>query len=259
MGPTGAPTEIAENQNVLLLGGGLLAMPSLFSIAKGMKERGNRVIYFAGYKKGEDLFKQDEMELGDRCRDLEHRFCASRFGPAVRRIATSAATLSSRCCLMGRARWGTPLVPVESGFDRIIAIGSDRMMAAREGGAPRRPRTLPQAESRRDREHQLADAVHDEGSLRAVPAEARGSCNRQGVDHLLVLESGPGDGSRGFRIWRPACGRTRCRKSCRPSGSITSYADSRCTTSEQPCAPRGQGGHPCRIETGARPGAHRRR
>ena len=61
MGPTGAPTEIPENQNVLLLGGGL-GNAVLFSIAKAMRDNGNRVIYFAGYKNGEDLFKREEIE-----------------------------------------------------------------------------------------------------------------------------------------------------------------------------------------------------
>ncbi|MES1256415.1 MAG: FAD-dependent oxidoreductase, partial [Acidobacteriota bacterium] len=54
MGPTGTPTEIPKGQNVLLLGGGL-GNAVLFSIAKAMRDAGNRVIYFAGYKKGEDL------------------------------------------------------------------------------------------------------------------------------------------------------------------------------------------------------------
>ena len=61
MGPTGAPTEIPEGRNVLLLGGGL-GNAVLFSIAKAMRERGNKVIYFAGYKKGEDLFKREDIE-----------------------------------------------------------------------------------------------------------------------------------------------------------------------------------------------------
>ena len=46
---------------MLLLGGGL-GNAVLFSIAKAMRENGNRVIYFAGYKKGEDLFKREEIE-----------------------------------------------------------------------------------------------------------------------------------------------------------------------------------------------------
>src|SRR5262249_12958074 len=61
MGPTGSPTDIEPNENVLLAGGGL-GNAVLFSIAKGMREKGNRVVYFAGYKKGEDLFKREEIE-----------------------------------------------------------------------------------------------------------------------------------------------------------------------------------------------------
>src|SRR5437870_5497098 len=61
MGPTGAPTEIPDGKNVLLLGGGL-GNAVLFSIEKAMREHGNRVIYFAGYKRGEDLFKREEIE-----------------------------------------------------------------------------------------------------------------------------------------------------------------------------------------------------
>ena len=61
MGPTGAPTEIPEGENVLLAGGGL-GNAVLFSIARALRERGNRVVYFAGYKKGEDLFKREEIE-----------------------------------------------------------------------------------------------------------------------------------------------------------------------------------------------------
>jgi hypothetical protein len=52
MGPTGTPTEIPSGETVLLAGGGL-GNAVLFSIAKAMRDAGNRVIYFAGYKKGE--------------------------------------------------------------------------------------------------------------------------------------------------------------------------------------------------------------
>src|SRR6185436_19733874 len=61
MGPTGTPTEIPENETVLLAGGGL-GNAVLFSIAKALKEKNNRVLYFAGYKNGEDLFKREEIE-----------------------------------------------------------------------------------------------------------------------------------------------------------------------------------------------------
>ena len=61
MGPTGTPTEIPRNENVLLAGGGL-GNAVLFSIAKALEENGCKVIYFAGYKKKEDVFKRDEIE-----------------------------------------------------------------------------------------------------------------------------------------------------------------------------------------------------
>ena len=57
MGPTGTPTEIPEGQTVALVGGGL-GNAVLFSIAAALKQRGNRVIYFAGFKKPRDLFKR---------------------------------------------------------------------------------------------------------------------------------------------------------------------------------------------------------
>ncbi len=61
MGPTGTPTEIPENEAVLLAGGGL-GNAVLFSIARALKARGNRVLYFAGYKNGDDLFKREDIE-----------------------------------------------------------------------------------------------------------------------------------------------------------------------------------------------------
>ncbi|HVF47780.1 MAG TPA: FAD-dependent oxidoreductase, partial [Pyrinomonadaceae bacterium] len=61
MGPTGSPTEITENETVLLAGGGL-GNAVLFSIAKALKDNNNKVIYFAGYRNGDDLFKREEIE-----------------------------------------------------------------------------------------------------------------------------------------------------------------------------------------------------
>jgi NADPH-dependent glutamate synthase beta subunit-like oxidoreductase/NAD(P)H-flavin reductase len=63
MGPTGAPTEIPKNETVLLAGGGL-GNAVLFSIARALKDNGCKVVYFAGYKKAQDVFKRDEIEAG---------------------------------------------------------------------------------------------------------------------------------------------------------------------------------------------------
>src|SRR5204862_590240 len=127
MGPTGAPTEIAEGETVLLAGGGL-GNAVLFSIAKALRERGNRVIYFAGYKDGKDLFKREEIEAAtdqviwstDTGREIEPRRAQDRHfrGNIVQAILAYA-----------EGRFGPPLFDLRE-VERIIAIGSDRMMAA---------------------------------------------------------------------------------------------------------------------------------
>src|SRR5258707_9664710 len=61
MGTNGTPNEIPDGENVLMLGRGL-GNGVLFSIGKAMRDAGNRVIYFAGYKNGEDLFKREDIE-----------------------------------------------------------------------------------------------------------------------------------------------------------------------------------------------------
>ncbi len=127
MGPTGAPTEIPDNQNVLLLGGGL-GNAVLFSIAKGMREHGNRVIYFAGYKKGEDLFKREDIEAGTDqviwSTDMGAAIAPGR--PQDRHVR---GNIVQAMMAYQNGDLGERLVPLET-VDRIIAIGSDRMMAA---------------------------------------------------------------------------------------------------------------------------------
>jgi NAD(P)H-flavin reductase len=127
MGPTGAPTEIPSGQHVLLLGGGL-GNAVLFSIAKAMREAGNKVIYFAGYKKGEDLFKREDIEAATDqvvwSTDLGGAITPSRPQDAHFRGNIVQAMLAYQ-----RGELGPCLVPLET-VDRIIAIGSDRMMAA---------------------------------------------------------------------------------------------------------------------------------
>jgi len=61
MGVTGTPTDIPSGQTVLLLGGGL-GNAVLFSIGKVLRADGNQVIYFAGYRNCEDLFKVEDIE-----------------------------------------------------------------------------------------------------------------------------------------------------------------------------------------------------
>ena len=127
MGPTGAPTEIPAGERVLLAGGGL-GNAVLFSIARALGDAGNRVIYFAGYRKGEDLFKREEIEQAtdqvvwstDSGAPIEPRRPQDRHfrGNIVESMVAYA-----------RGELGDALVPLPT-VDRVIAIGSDRMMAA---------------------------------------------------------------------------------------------------------------------------------
>ena len=127
MGPTGAPTEIPERQNVLLLGGGL-GNAVLFSIAKAMRDRGNKVIYFAGYKKGEDLFKRNEIEAA-----TDQVIWSTDTGVAIppgrAQDAHFRGNIVQAMLAYQAGELGAQLVPLNT-VDRIIAIGSDRMMAA---------------------------------------------------------------------------------------------------------------------------------
>ena len=61
MGPTGAPTEIPHGEKVVLLGGGL-GNAVLFSIGRALRKNGCQVVYFAAFRRGEDLFKREEIE-----------------------------------------------------------------------------------------------------------------------------------------------------------------------------------------------------
>ena len=127
MGPTGAPTEIPQGETVLLAGGGL-GNAVLFSIARALKANGNRVIYFAGYRKRQDLFKREEIESWtdqviwsvDWGEMIEpHRpqdYCVTgNIVEAMRSYSDGAA--------------GKKLFDLRT-VDRIIAIGSDQMMSA---------------------------------------------------------------------------------------------------------------------------------
>ena len=127
MGPTGTPSEVGRSENVLLLGGGL-GNAVLFSIAKEMREKGNRVIYFAGYKKGEDLFKREEVEEGTD-QVIWSTDMGVEIAPRRPQDRHFRGNIVQSVLSYGKGEMGEPLIPL-SQIDRIIAIGSDRMMAA---------------------------------------------------------------------------------------------------------------------------------
>ncbi len=125
MGPTGTPTEIPENETILLAGGGL-GNAVLFSIAKAMRENNNEVIYFAGYKNGADLFKREEIEAV-----TDKVVWATDFGDEIQpqraQDAHFRGNIVQAMIAYAEGKLGEQNVDLKD-VDRIIAIGSDRMM-----------------------------------------------------------------------------------------------------------------------------------
>ena len=129
MGPTGTPTRVGAGETVLLAGGGL-GNAVLFSIAAACRRAGGRVLYFAGYRRAEDRFKVAEIEAAADvvvwCVDRAPGFAADPARPQDRAFV---GNIVAAMAAYGEGRLGPAAIPL-SAVDRVIAIGSDRMMAA---------------------------------------------------------------------------------------------------------------------------------
>lgn len=130
MGVTGAPTDIPSGKTVLLLGGGL-GNAVLFSIGKAMRAAGNQVIYFAGYRNREDLFKVEEIEAAS---DLIVWAVDKRQGneaiPITRPQDKSfVGNIVEAMLAYARGELGATPIHLDD-VDHMVVIGSDRMMAA---------------------------------------------------------------------------------------------------------------------------------
>ena len=127
MGPTGAPTETPGGETVALVGGGL-GNAVLFSIGRALRAAGSRVVYFAGYKRLRDRYKVEEIEAAADvviwCCDEAPGFPATR--PQDRSFV---GNIVEAMRAYGEGRLGDQAVRLADA-DRIVAIGSDRMMAA---------------------------------------------------------------------------------------------------------------------------------
>src|SRR6185369_14123599 len=130
MGATGSPTEIPHGKTVLLAGGGL-GNAVLFSIGKAMRAAGNRVIYFAGYRNAVHRFKIEDVEAAS-----DVVVWAVDRAPGAKPVGTSRP--QDRSCVgnildaieaYAKGELGSQTIPL-SEVDHLIAIGSDRMMAA---------------------------------------------------------------------------------------------------------------------------------
>ncbi len=127
MGPTGTPTEIRPNETVMLVGGGL-GNAVLFSIGAAARAQGSKVLYFAGYKQLIDRYKVAEIEAASDtvvwCCDEPPSFEPSRPGDM-----SFSGNIVQGMVAYANGELGEQSVSLGD-VDRIIAIGSDRMMAA---------------------------------------------------------------------------------------------------------------------------------
>jgi NAD(P)H-flavin reductase len=127
MGPTGSPTHTPGGETVVLVGGGL-GNAVLFSIGQALKRAGSRVLYFAGYKKLADRYKIEEIEAASDaviwCSDE-----GPGFAPRRPQDKTYVGNIVQAMLAYAQGRLGAQSIPFVDA-DRIIVIGSDRMMAA---------------------------------------------------------------------------------------------------------------------------------
>jgi hypothetical protein len=127
MGPTGTPTEIPRNDTVALVGGGL-GNAVLFSIGAAMRAAGNKVLYFAGYKSMADRYKVADIEAAA---DVVVWCCdeAPGFTPARPQDKTFVGNIVQAMLAYAEGRLGGQTISLADA-GHIVAIGSDRMMAA---------------------------------------------------------------------------------------------------------------------------------
>jgi len=130
MGVTGTPTDIPTGQTVMLIGGGL-GNAVLFSIGKALRAAGNRVIYFAGYKNKQDIFKIEDIEAAsdiiiwsvDKAPDVE------AIKPTRPQDLSFVGNILECMVAYGKGELGEQPIAL-SEVDHLIVIGSDRMMSA---------------------------------------------------------------------------------------------------------------------------------
>jgi len=127
MGPTGAPTHVGPNETVVLVGGGL-GNAVLFSIGQALRACGSKVLYFAGYKKVIDRYHVPNIEAAA---DVVVWCCDEEpgFKPGRRQDLATVGNIVQAMEAYASGRLGPHPIDMRQA-DRVIVIGSDRMMAA---------------------------------------------------------------------------------------------------------------------------------
>ncbi len=126
MGPTGMPTETPAGETAILIGGGL-GNAVLFSIGAALRAQGSRVLYFAGYKSAADRYKIEEIEAAA---DVIVWSCdQAGLTPTRPQDLSFTGNIIEAMTAYARGELGARPIDLKDA-DRLIVIGSDRMMAA---------------------------------------------------------------------------------------------------------------------------------
>ena len=127
MGPTGSPTEIEPGETVVLAGGGL-GNAVLLSIGQAFRGAGSKVLYFAGYRKMIDRYHVADIEAAS---DVVVWCCDEGPGFAPGRPQDKSFVGNIVQAMSAYATGALGEQPIAfADADRLIAIGSDKMMAA---------------------------------------------------------------------------------------------------------------------------------
>lgn len=126
MGPTGTPAPLPYNKTVLLIGGGV-RNASLFCIGQALKQNNCKVLYVAGYRKGIDTFKTEEIEKASDqiiwcCEESEIRLKRSWDMSFMGNVVEGLTAYT-------KGKLGKPLISLGE-IDHLFASGSDQMMYA---------------------------------------------------------------------------------------------------------------------------------
>ena len=206
----------------MILAGGGLGNAVLFSIGAALRAAGSRVLYFAGYKKIIDRYKVAEIEAAA---DVVVWCCdeAPGFQPTRPQDRTFVGNIVQAMLAYAAGELGEQPIPFVAA-DRIIAIGSDRMMAA--VGAARHGVLAPHLKP-----HHFAIASIN-SPMQCMMKEICAQCLQPHVDprqraSAAMCSPASTRTSRSIASISPAWPRgwyrTRCRKSSPRSGSTAAW------------------------------------
>lgn len=125
MGPTGAPTPLPWGKKVLLVGGGL-GNAVLFSIGQALVSQGCQVLYVAGYRTRDHVFKKEEVEKS--CTQVF--WCVEEGSAPDLARPQDQSTHGSVLAALDAYIWAPESTCLEGAPDVVLTIGPAAMMEA---------------------------------------------------------------------------------------------------------------------------------